>query len=192
MFRRNFATAWMNLGIVEAALRNPTAAESHYKTALRMRPNSADTYFNLGNLYLSEKRYSEAKSAWLNATSLYPRHSKAWTNLIILADDLGDLLEAEILGRKALHEVPNSPQLHFALANCLGKLEKFPEAELEFQLAIAGDPENAQVFANLGVLYHRWGKHRQAADAYRSALRFNPELGHLHKYLSQLQAFIVT
>lgn len=180
----------MNLGIVEAALHHPSAAERHYKMALRLRPNSADTYFNLGNLYLAQKRYSEARSAWLNATSLNPKHSRAWTNLIILADDLGEQVEAETLGRKALLELPDAAQLHFALGNCLGKLENFPEAELQFQLAIAGDPENAQFYTNLGVLYHRWGKHLQASDAYRAALRFNPKLHHLRRYLSQLQAFI--
>ena len=48
--RPDFAAAWMNLGIVQAALSKPADAEVSYVTALRHRRKYPDCYYNLGNL----------------------------------------------------------------------------------------------------------------------------------------------
>ena len=48
--RPSFAAAWMNLGIVEAALHKVTDAETSYQMALKHRRKYPDCYYNLGNL----------------------------------------------------------------------------------------------------------------------------------------------
>lgn len=48
--RPDFAAAWMNLGIVQAALKKPKEAEQSYHEALRHRRKYPDCYYNLGNL----------------------------------------------------------------------------------------------------------------------------------------------
>ena len=47
--RPEFAAAWMNLGIVQAALKQLSDAERSYRTALRHRRRYADCY----NMYSS-------------------------------------------------------------------------------------------------------------------------------------------
>ena len=51
--RPSFAAAWMNLGIVEAALGKVTNAETSYQMALTHRRKYPDCYYNLGNLVSS-------------------------------------------------------------------------------------------------------------------------------------------
>ena len=47
--------------------------------------------------YVSENRFSEALSAWRNATLLKPTHASAWYNMIILLDNLGRVLGGSVL-----------------------------------------------------------------------------------------------
>lgn len=49
-FRKDFATAWMNLGIVQSALKKYRESEKSYFTALRHRKKYPDCYYNLGVL----------------------------------------------------------------------------------------------------------------------------------------------
>ena len=46
----SFAAAWMNFGIVQAALGKEKEAEESYKTAIKHRHKYPDAYYNLGNL----------------------------------------------------------------------------------------------------------------------------------------------
>ena len=48
--RKEFAAAWMNLGIVKAGLKKSAEAERCYYTALTHRRKYPDCLYNLGNL----------------------------------------------------------------------------------------------------------------------------------------------
>lgn len=48
--RRDFAAAWMNLGIVQNSLREFDKAEQSYWNAIRFRKKYPDCYYNLGRL----------------------------------------------------------------------------------------------------------------------------------------------
>lgn len=49
-FRKDFSTAWMNLGIVQSALKKYEESEVSYFMALQHRSNYPDCYYNLGVL----------------------------------------------------------------------------------------------------------------------------------------------
>ena len=48
--RSDFSAAWMNLGIVQAALHKYNEAETSYLTAIKHRHKYPDCFYNLGNL----------------------------------------------------------------------------------------------------------------------------------------------
>lgn len=48
--RRDFATVWMNLGIVQSALKQYEESEASYFTALQYQPIYPACYYNLGVL----------------------------------------------------------------------------------------------------------------------------------------------
>lgn len=101
--------------------------------------------------YLELGRESEALNTWVNATRLKPNHEKAWINIIILLDNIGDSNGALRYGAMALVHVTAEPGIYFAMANCLGKLNKFAESEYYFERAIRLDPSNANYYNNLGI-----------------------------------------
>ena len=112
-FREDFATAWMNLGIVLSALKRYNESEESYSMALSHRTKYPDCLYNLGVLvsgtkinlknlkcfrdtneqlclqYLEQRHYDKALKAWENATRQRRMHRRAWTNMILLLDDLG-------------------------------------------------------------------------------------------------------
>ncbi|GFN94614.1 transmembrane and tpr repeat-containing protein 4 [Plakobranchus ocellatus] len=170
----DFAAAWMNRGIVKAALGKHVEAEYSYKQGLRCRKNYPDCYYNLGNLYVEMKRSQDALEAFHNATRLKPTHWNAWNNAIILLDNLGYYDKASQVGGAALKVLPDHPSVLFSLANVLGKAEKWEESEQMFLRAIRVNANNPGIHLNLGVLYHRWGKLKEAEESYKAALRLDP------------------
>ncbi|XP_061165733.1 protein O-mannosyl-transferase TMTC4-like [Saccostrea echinata] len=174
--RPDFAAAWMNLGIVQAALKKQKEAEQSYHTALRHRRKYPDCYYNLGNLYLDMGQHQLALSAWRNATLQKPSHLNAWSNMVILLDNLEKLEQAELVGKEAIKHVPNDPTPYFNLANVIGKANRYQESEQYFLKAIhlSGKSPASKMYANLGVLYHRWEKPAEAERAYLKALEIEP------------------
>ncbi|KAK7870176.1 hypothetical protein R5R35_012732 [Gryllus longicercus] len=170
--RPSFAAAWMNLGIVLAGLKQYKEAEQSYLTAIQHRKRYPDCYYNLGNLYLDQKQYDRAYQAWRNATRLKSTHALAWSNMIIMLDNIA---------------LPSDAALHFNLANTLGKAGRFAEAEKHFIAAISFDRSNAVYHTNLGVLYHRWKKYNKAEELYRRALEIEPHLRSAHENLAMLR-----
>uniref|UniRef100_A0A8C7XSB5 dolichyl-phosphate-mannose--protein mannosyltransferase n=1 Tax=Oryzias sinensis TaxID=183150 RepID=A0A8C7XSB5_9TELE len=173
--RSDFAAAWMNLGIVQNSLQKFEEAEQSYLNAIRFRRKYPDCYYNLGRLYADQNRHVDALNAWRNATVLKPDHSLAWNNMVILLDNLGNLAQAELIGREALRIVPNDHTIMFSLANVLGKLEKYKESESFFLHALQINPNAASCHGNLAVLYHRWGKLELAKKHYELSLKLDPE-----------------
>ncbi|XP_068220759.1 protein O-mannosyl-transferase TMTC4-like isoform X1 [Palaemon carinicauda] len=184
--RPDFAAAWMNLGIVQASLGDHPSAENSYLTALTHRSVYPDCLYNLGNLYLEKGDHTAALKTWTNATTLKPSLAVAWTNMLILLDSQGLYQPAIEVAHKALKHLPNEPALHFNLGNTLGKLSRYEESESHFLVATNLDPGNANYWANLGVLYHRWRKYELAEKAYLHALQLNPMLKSAQDNLSML------
>lgn len=52
--------------------------------------------------------------------------------------------------KSAVKLLPNDATISLNIANILGKLERFADAEIEFQRAAALDPTNPTIFTNLG------------------------------------------
>ncbi|XP_039313471.1 protein O-mannosyl-transferase TMTC4 isoform X7 [Solenopsis invicta] len=174
--QKDFSTAWMNLGIVQSALKKYEESEASYFTALQYRSNYPDCYYNLGVLYLEQKQHDKALKAWINATRQKPTHKRAWTNMILLLDDLGKTEEALKTANEALKFIPNHASIYFNVANILGKKGKYKEAEIQFKRAISEDSTSPMIYANLGVLYHRWNKLNAAEEMYKKALQLKPDL----------------
>ncbi|XP_043255369.1 protein O-mannosyl-transferase TMTC4-like [Colletes gigas] len=174
--QEDFATAWMNLGIVLSTLKKYEESEQSYLTALSHRTKYPDCFYNLGVLYLEKKNYDKALKAWESATRQRKTHRRAWTNMILLLDDLGMREDALNVAIQALQFLPDDASIHFNIANILGKAGNFVEAEVHFKNAISKNPTDSMFYTNLGVLYHRWNKLNEAEHMYKKALEIKPEL----------------
>lgn len=214
-----FAAALMNLAIVEMSLGNYRQSEDYFRRVLQIRPNHANSHFNLGNLvslavlfenfwrvrvphavktvmflfclqYLEAKRYPEAEQAYTRAVQLNSQLVRAWNNLILLNQNKGSVDEALQLAYKALELNPDADSLHFLVANLLGEQgRQVEQSEKHFKRAIALKPQVSKYHYNLAVLYHRNGVHEPAITHYREALRLDPPHIGARKQLKILEKY---
>jgi protein O-mannosyl-transferase len=66
-------------------------------------------------------------------------------------------------------------------------LNRYEEAEAIFKQIIKDEPKKSIYFANLGVLYHRWGKKSLAKKNYVIALSLDSNLKNAQSNLMKLQ-----
>ncbi len=111
----DFSKAVACIAFIYASRGNFTAAATHFREALRIFPNDADMYFNLG--YSCDKlgARSEAIEAFRVAVQLNPKHDRAWYGFGMCHAAMGD----HKVAAEALHEAatlqPMSPYAWYAL-----------------------------------------------------------------------------
>ncbi|CAG9812134.1 unnamed protein product [Chironomus riparius] len=185
-----FPTAWMNLGIVQAVLKDFESSEQSYLKALSYRKNYANCYYNMGNLYIEMKNSSAAIEHWKRSIAINPGHRKAWSNILAFYDNQRNNHETVLkYSEIALIYLPNDTNILFSRANTFGKMAYYEEAEKLFKQIIEAEPKKSIFYANLGVLYHRWGKKELAKKYYRAALSLDASLKNAQSNLMKLQEF---
>ena len=66
------------------------------------------------------------------------------------------------------------PDLHFYTADTLGRLERYPEAEVQFLEELRYFPQNTRARAGLAMLYHTTGRADAATRAVADLMRITP------------------
>jgi tetratricopeptide (TPR) repeat protein len=143
----------------------------------------------MGNLYIEMQNSTAAIEHWKIAIAISPSHRKAWSNILAFYDNQRNN-HANVLkySEIALTYLPNDTNILFSRANTLGKLAKYEEAERIFKQIIEVEPMKSIFYANLGVLYHRWGKKELAKRNYEVALSLDATLKNAHENLMKLKS----
>jgi len=182
-----FAAAWMNLAIVDAQLGQHKSAEQGYRRAISLRRSYPDAHFNLGTLYLKTGLKKQALAEFGVAIEENSGHFSAWSNKVILLDEMEMYEQAEEAAKTASQVFSHKPDFFFHLANIYGKTQRFEEAERLYEEAMSLRPDVALYHLNLGVLYHRWKKYSQAFESYRRALKIDPNNASAKNNLASLK-----
>lgn len=97
-----------NYAIVLNRSNHPNEAEAVYLLAIDARPQDSDLPFNLGNLYLNQKRFQEAKDQYLKAIQLNPEFAEAHYHLGLTYAELGKTPDALVELSRYLQLMPNA------------------------------------------------------------------------------------
>ena len=105
-------------------------------------PNDASAYFNLGNLYLLEKRYDNALV--MVERGLSKRPSSPFGNFLrgSLLAQAGNTLEAEKSLRRSLELDPAMAQTHLALVNLFLQANRGSDAIVELRTFLKQFPDH--------------------------------------------------
>ena len=120
---------------------------------LSARPDDAQSYFNLGNLYLERRDIKRALAMYEYTLKLQPDNTQALINSAMAYYYLGQQPEAEQTLRKALKTAPDNAQAHVTLGMLLVEQKRTVEAETAFRKALKNDPANAAAYYNLAVMF---------------------------------------
>lgn len=133
-----------SLGNILADQEKDDAAMEHYKIALAERPNDAVTHFNKGALHFKKREMDQAEAEYREVLKLNPKDMEASENLAAL----------------------------YILANRLDDAEKLNRWVIQCKPKNEDTLENA--YFNLGIIYDRQEKAREALDMYKLALQVAP------------------
>lgn len=119
------------------------------REALRLNPRSFETLNTLGLCYTTLNCTEEARATLLRAVELRPNIVDAWANLGQLEFNDKCFERAAECMAMGLSCDAKLPQLHWWRGRALGFLERWDEARLDFEVALAIEPNNPAMWQGL-------------------------------------------
>jgi tetratricopeptide (TPR) repeat protein len=149
--------AWYGLGRVRAASGDHAGAAECYTKACALFPAYGSAHFALA---------TERRRLGKNAEA--EEHLAAYSKHVADEPPLEDPLF------KRIHELNQSVTVHIQRGTEFEKAGRLDEAIREHEAALATDPNNVQVHANLLSLYGRTGDSTKAKQHFETAIKLNP------------------
>jgi protein O-GlcNAc transferase len=159
-------------------------AEAAYKRLVRMRPESDQTYFALGNFYADVGKLEEAAASFRRAAAKNARNYLPRYMLGVVQFRLQNYSDSAASLEAALKLNGSHADSYFWLGKIyllLGRKEKALEC---FERAVKLEPKHLGAYYQLGLLYARNGEKEKSKDAMEMQRQLNAQL---HKGLIALR-----
>jgi len=171
---------WMahnNLG--ELILNRPDGdlkeAARHFNEALRLKPDHAIAYSNLGVIAQKEGRFADAEAAHVAAIRFQPIFPDAHYNLGIDLQTLGRTADARREYEEALRENPAHERARYNLGMLLQQTGEVDQAVDQLTTAVRANPNSPEARVALGMAFQRLRRTDDAIAQYREALKLKPD-----------------
>lgn len=116
-----------------------------WQQALRVNPNSAVPYYNLGTVYGKMEQHQEALNAYEKAIALDPNHARAWYNKGRSHFIRGELVDAKDCFLKAAQLDPKIDKAYTALAKLHLKLLNSATAVEILEQGLKENPDSLEI-----------------------------------------------
>jgi len=163
-------------GIAAAQARHWKSSETLWRHELAYHPRCVHALYNLASEAAQQGRLEEAIQMYERILVVDPYYAAAYTNLMLLNEELGRKQEVQTLAQAALELPPNCAENFLARGHAFLSLGRPAEAAESFKAAIFGLPEDAPAHNSLGMAYLALGDVAQAEAAFRRAIALNPAL----------------
>jgi len=171
-------------------LRRDPAAEDALKRAAARAPADAEIPYDLGRIYYQLGKHQAAAESFRRAIELDPRAHKAWDNLGLAAEALGDVVQAQQHYLKALALVhKDHPRYDVVYANFADLLIKLGNYQRAFDLAAEAaqrNPNEPRNFFLAGKALVQLGRGDISVRWFEQAIALNPDYPEPHYVLSQV------
>jgi tetratricopeptide (TPR) repeat protein len=166
--------AYNNLGDIELANGDLSAAMSDYQSSIKIDPNRVKAYINLAEVYVALNRSADAETAIDQALKLPEVTSDDFSNLGIVLMKMNQPARALQALQTAVSMDPNSVTYLFNQANAFAAVGQFERAEATFRRCIALAPTLAGAHTGLGIVLAQTERLPDAINEFRTALRLQP------------------
>ncbi len=166
----------------------PLDAETVYREALRLAPDHAKAWLNLGDLLRRQRRLPEAAEAIERALAVDPRLGTQQKGRVLLGQVLlegGRPDQARAALTDAL-QILDGRDLRYALASVCYHLERPDEEVGHLEQAVQLDSTFAPAWRNLGALYLRRGDLVAAEHTLNRAASLEPRSPAVYRHLGAL------
>ena len=157
-----------------------------FEQVLKLRPDYADGYINMGLTYIEWEKYSLARPALEKALQLHPDYARALYYLA-LVERREAHPEAEVADlQKVVEQYPQSRDARRELGIAYYQQHRTDDAMAQFEALQAIDPDDLAAHYNLAVLYRRKGMKsggRRAGRVIRHQAASTRELPHIRSII---------
>ena len=155
---------WNNLGISYLDQLQYVDAVQAFTEVIKLRPDYADGYTNIGLTNIQWEKYSSAKGALDKALTLSPDNARALYYSALVERRTGHT-EAEIADlKKVVDQYPQSRDARRELGISYYQQHNYDAAMEQFQKLQQIDPDDLAAHYNLSILYRRMGLKDKAAE----------------------------
>ena len=151
---------------------------------------SSQAWTQLGNIYLSHRQPKPAMDAFRRALDANPDNPGSRYSLLVLLAGSGRAREAEEqyvkIARRAGTDPRLAPVVHMAAARIAIARRDFAAAVSDYHQAIAADPDNAEPWYMLGLVYVSIDSLDRARRALTRALEIDPAHSEARATLARL------
>ena len=176
-------SAYAHFGFTEDAIIS-------FKKVLKINPDLAEAYYNLGNIYAQKKNdQPKAIEHYQKALALSPRHVLAHFSLGNAYLKYDQTEEALLEFKEALRLNPDyfPSQINLGLSQL--RLGQTSQARITYETALLKQPDNAGVHKNLGIIYSKNNVNPdKAIFHYQEYLRLAPNQDEATQIQSAIQA----
>jgi len=162
--RPKLVDAHFLLGYCHMQKGDNDAAETAFRSAVQLAPNSANIHLNLGVVYLRQDKL-DAAIPFLQKAALDPSLWQASFNLGLVYLLKGDAKAAVPLFTRAASLEPNEPDVHTYLGKAQLEAGETDAAMASLQRSLQLKPDDAQVLGDLALAYTNKGMKKEADDA---------------------------
>ena len=155
----NCVDCYYNIGVSQMAKQQYTEAEASFKKAIELKPDNADAYTALANLYNSQKKFDLAAEASSNAAKYSSGggggNAEASYNQGVILFNAGKFAEAKTQFEAATKTDPNHAMAQYQLGMTSLNLGQIPDAVAALEAYLKADPNGpkaAEVKAALPAL----------------------------------------
>ncbi len=163
-------------------------ATEQYRLAIGLRPGYVEAHNRLGIVLDQLRRFAEADDAFAHAIALAANQAYLHNNLAFSYIMQRRWPDAEIELQRALELHPEFTRARVNLALVLAQQNRFDQAMTQFQLAVPLE----DAYFNMGLMYQSKRRLADAARAFGTALKLNPEMVAARKRLEQLPAEVLS
>ena len=119
---------------------------------MELAPRNVETRLNLGAIFISAKRYSEAVVALQHVINLKPEFSEAYNNLGTALNELSDFEEAMSKLKIGLVLKPNLPDLYANFGNSFDNIGEVEKAFENYSRCLLINVDNVKALDYLSIL----------------------------------------
>jgi len=136
---------YYNIGVSQMAKQQYTEAEASFKKAIELKPDNADAYTALANLYNSQKKFDLAAEASANAAKFASAgggggSAEASYNQGVILFNAGKFAEAKTQFEAATKADPNHSMAQYQLGMTALNLGQIPDAVAALEAYLKVDP----------------------------------------------------
>lgn len=180
------ANAWMGMGEAYSGLKLYDQAVQAIREALRIQPEDADLWYNLGVTNGSGlNQHDRAIQAYREALRIQPEFAKAWSALGTSYYKLKQYKQAIQAYQEALRIEPENYAFWIGLGMTYFDIKYYDKAIQAFSAALRIKSEDAAfIWYTLGLCYANQGQRDKVREIYQTLRKLDPAMA--DRYFNQL------